>query len=211
MDYDILLDRSSDFIAFNDIFEPAYPGAANEQVVFDLLQMLWDRGRDRRLRRADDRRPAGHAVPPVLLQMGFGDHQVSNFTTVTEARTIGAVRPHADPRRQPLPRQPLLRAAGDQTRPVPRLRHALRLGARRARADDDRRAADRRADPHQTVPRQVPATQFQLNRFQLTGSVPNVCGHQPCRAAVHGHELTGLRPIGSTRYPAGHQPFANSA
>jgi hypothetical protein len=37
----------------------------------------------------------------------------------------------------------------------------------------------------------VPAAQFQLNQFQLTGGVPNVCGHQPCRAAVHGHELTG--------------------
>ncbi|HEX4083257.1 MAG TPA: hypothetical protein VHX40_09875, partial [Acidimicrobiales bacterium] len=47
------------------------------------------------------------------------------------------------------------------------------------------------ADPHQTVPRQVPAAQFQLNRFQLTGVVPNVCGNRPCRAAVHGRELTG--------------------
>ena len=44
MDYDVLLDRSSDFVAFNLVFQSAYPGAANRQVVLDLLQMLWDRG-----------------------------------------------------------------------------------------------------------------------------------------------------------------------
>jgi len=53
------------------------------------------------------------------------------------------VRPHADPRPRSLRRQPLLRAAGDQTQPVPRLGRALRLGPRRPRAADDRRAADR--------------------------------------------------------------------
>jgi hypothetical protein len=47
------------------------------------------------------------------------------------------------------------------------------------------------ADPHQTVPRQVPAAQRQLVEFQLTGRVPDLCGSNPCVAAVHGHELTG--------------------
>ncbi len=191
MDYDILLDRSSDFVAFNDIFEPAYPGSANQQVVFDLLQMLWDRGETDGYAEQMTGGLPGTPSHQVLLQMGFGDHQVSNFTTVTEARTIGAAvhTPTLAAGRFPgnlfyglpaIKRNPYRGSAAlyvwDPGVPAP------------TTADEPPTAG---ADPHQTVPRQVPAAQFQLNQFQLTGRVPNVCGHQPCRAAVHGHELTG--------------------
>jgi hypothetical protein len=191
MDYDVLLDRSSDFVAFNDIFDPAYPGAANEQVVFDLLQMLWDRGETDGYAEQMTGGLPGTPSHQVLLQMGFGDHQVSNFTTVTEARTIGASvhTPTLAPGRfagnlfyglPAIKRNPYRGSAAlyvwDPGVPAP------------TTADEPPTAG---ADPHQTVPRQVPAAQFQLNQFQLTGGVPNVCGHQPCRAAVHGHELTG--------------------
>ena len=191
MDYDVLLDRSSDFVAFNDIFEPAYPGSANQQVVFDLLQMLWDRGETDGYAEQMTGGLPGTPSHQVLLQMGFGDHQVSNFTTVTEARTIGASvhTPTLAAGRFPgnlfyglpaIKRNPYRGSAAlyvwDPGVPAP------------TTADEPPTAG---ADPHQTVPRQVPAAQFQLNQFQLTGRVPNVCGNQPCRAAVHGHELTG--------------------
>jgi hypothetical protein len=191
MDYDILLDRSSDFVAFNDIFDPAYPGGANEQVVFDLLQMLWDRGETDGYAEQMTGGLPGTPSHQVLLQMGFGDHQVSNFTTVTEARTIGASvhTPTLAPGR----------FAGNLFYGLPAIKRnpyrgsaALYVwdpGVPAPPTTDEPPTAG--ADPHQTVPRQVPAAQFQLNQFQLTGAVPNVCGRQPCRAAVHGPELTG--------------------
>jgi hypothetical protein len=61
-------------------------------LILDLIQMLWDRGdpegyashmSDHPLRDT----PAHH----VLLQMAWGDHQVSNIEAETEARTLGAV------------------------------------------------------------------------------------------------------------------------
>ena len=103
MDYDILLDRSADFVAFNDVFEAAYGGADNRQVILDLLQMLWDRGETDGYAEQMTGGLPGTPSHQVLLQMGFGDHQVSNFTTITEARTIGAAihRPALAPGRFP--------------------------------------------------------------------------------------------------------------
>ena len=47
--------------------------------------------RGRRLRAPHDDRPAAeHAPHTVLMQVAFGDHQVSNVTAEVEARTIGA-------------------------------------------------------------------------------------------------------------------------
>lgn len=191
MDYDILLDRSADFVAFNDIFEPAYPGEANRQVVFDLLQMLWDRGETDGYAEQMTGGLPGTPSHQVLLQMGFGDHQVSNFTTVTEARTIGASmhKPALAPGRFP----------GNLFYGIPAVRSNPSHGAATLYVWDPGVPAPPTADvpptagqdPHQTVPRQVPAAQRQLNQFQLTGGVPNVCGSKPCKAAVNGPELTG--------------------
>jgi len=191
MDYDILLDRSSDFVAFNSLFEPAYPGADNRLVIFDLLQMQWDRGETDGYAEQMTGGLPGTPSHQVLLQMGFGDHQVSNFTTVTEARTIGAAVhvPTLAPGRfpgnlfwglKPITRDPYRGKAAlyvwDPGVPAP------------TTADEPPTAGP---DPHQTVPREVPAAQYQLNQFQLTGSVPNVCGHRPCTAPVSGQGLTG--------------------
>jgi hypothetical protein len=193
MDYDILLDRSSDFVAFESIFEPAYPGAANEQVVFDVLQMLWDRGETDGYAEQMTGGLPGTPSHQVLLQMGFGDHQVSNFTTVAEARTIGASmhEPALTPGRFP----------GDLFYGIPAVKSNPYHGAATLYVWDPGPLvpAPPTADvpptvgptPHQSIPRQVPAAQRQLNQFQLTGGVPDVCGSKPCMAAVDGPELTG--------------------
>lgn len=193
MDYDILLDRSSDFVAFNDVFDPAYPGEANRQVIFDLLQMLWDRGETDGYAEQMTGGLPGTPSHQVLLQMGFGDHQVSNYTTAAEARTIGASihEPALAPGRFPgnlfygipaVKGNPSHEAAtlyvwdpGPSVPAPPTVDEPPTVGP----------------DPHQTVPRQVPAAQRQLNQFQLTGGVPDVCGSKPCEAAVNGPELTG--------------------
>jgi hypothetical protein len=112
MDYSILLPRSSDYVAtqaitatqpsqvnpkdptslvgYSTIFDTAYPDQAQRMIVLDLIQTLWDRSD-----------PDGYATHmrgglpntphhEVLLQAGYGDHQVANITAEDEARTIGA-------------------------------------------------------------------------------------------------------------------------
>ena len=112
MNYSMLLPRSSDYVAskplsaydptlfnpgdpqgqigYSDIFDTAYPDQSQRMLVLDLIQNLWDR--------SDPNGYASHMVSGLpntpehrlLLQPGYGDHQVANITAETEARTIGA-------------------------------------------------------------------------------------------------------------------------
>ncbi len=91
MNYSVLLPRSVDFDQFAQFLYPAYPDEEQRPLIFDLMQLLWDRGE-----------PDGYAArmtstplpdtPPhqVLLDVAFGDHQVSDYQADVEARTIGA-------------------------------------------------------------------------------------------------------------------------
>ncbi|MGH9027616.1 MAG: hypothetical protein ACRDWD_16095 [Acidimicrobiia bacterium] len=91
MNYSTLLSRSIDFDPFFDIIRQAYPDELDRTIINSLLQMLWDRAEANGYAHhmTDDPLPG---TPPhqVLLVMAFGDHQVANITTETEARTIGA-------------------------------------------------------------------------------------------------------------------------
>src|SRR3954447_7782083 len=107
MNYSTLLQRSTDFGRGTDdectralngdlpsyacLVYKAYPSEQDRQVVFALMQMLWDRGE------ADGY--AWHMTSDplpntpkheVLMNLAFGDHQVSNWAAAVEARTIGA-------------------------------------------------------------------------------------------------------------------------
>jgi hypothetical protein len=112
MDYSILLPRSSDYVAtqavsqvnpltfdpndptaevgYSNIFDSAYPDQSQRMLTLDLLQTLWDRsdpdGYASHMTGGLPGTPAHH----VLLQAGYGDHQVANITAEDEARTIGA-------------------------------------------------------------------------------------------------------------------------
>src|SRR3954469_950862 len=107
MNYSTLLQRSTDFGRGTDdectralggdlpsyacLVYKAYPSEQDRQVVFALMQMLWDRGE------ADGYawHMTGDPYPntpkhEVLMSLGFGDHQVSNWAAAVEARTMGA-------------------------------------------------------------------------------------------------------------------------
>jgi hypothetical protein len=107
MNYSTLLQRSTDFGRGTDdectrvlggelpsyacLVYKAYPSEQDRQVVFGLMQMLWDRGE------ADGYawHMTGDPYPntpkhEVLMSLGFGDHQVSNWAAAVEARTMGA-------------------------------------------------------------------------------------------------------------------------
>jgi hypothetical protein len=91
MNYSVLLPRSVDFDEFAQVFYPYYPNETSRPLVLDMMQMLWDRGE-----------PDGYAermtgdplpdTPPhqVLMDVAFGDHQVTDYQADVEARTVGA-------------------------------------------------------------------------------------------------------------------------
>jgi hypothetical protein len=95
MNYSILLDRSVQFDPFRVILEPAYPNAITQQLAFSLIQMLWDRSDPNGYAHRMTTNPLPNTPPhEVLLQVAFGDHQVTTWQADVEARTIGA-RAHA--------------------------------------------------------------------------------------------------------------------
>jgi hypothetical protein len=91
MNYSVLLPRSVDFDQFAQVLYPSYPNETARPLILDLIQMLWDRGEPNGYahRMTDDPLPN---TPPhqVLLDVAFGDHQVTNYQADAEARTIGA-------------------------------------------------------------------------------------------------------------------------
>jgi hypothetical protein len=102
MNYSTLLQRSVDFDDFAPILYNAYPNELERQLIFSLIQMLWDRGEaDGYAHHMTDDPLPNTPAHKVLLDMAFGDHQVTNWATAVEARTIGArIRtPVLDPNR----------------------------------------------------------------------------------------------------------------
>jgi len=91
INYGTLLDRSVDYTQFAVVSTSAYPDPLDRQLGFSLTQMLWDRGEgDGYAQHMTDDPYPGTPAHQVLLIEAFGDHQVANIGTETEARTIGA-------------------------------------------------------------------------------------------------------------------------
>jgi hypothetical protein len=113
MNYSTLLNRSADWeasggslverlpgldptdptgtVAYADALYTAYPSPVDQQLVFALLQMLWDRAEaDGYAHHITDDPLPGTPAHQVMLQAAFSDHQVANVTAEVEARTIGA-------------------------------------------------------------------------------------------------------------------------
>ena len=104
MNYSTLLRRSSDSGQYLDIpglgLWAHYPNLQQRPLILSLMQLLWDRGEangyaEHMTSDPLPNTPAHH----VLLQMAYGDHQVSNLAGEVEARTIGAQvhTPELDP------------------------------------------------------------------------------------------------------------------
>ncbi|MHB1519376.1 MAG: hypothetical protein ACYCVN_08910 [Acidimicrobiales bacterium] len=183
MNYSILLPRSIDFTSFYSILDSSYPSPSEQQLGFVLIQMLWDRGEtDGYVEQLTSHPLPGTPSHQVLLQMAFGDHQVSNVTTEIEARTIGAVvhTPELVPGR--IPGDPFFGLVA-----APRSRPYSAPGSLFVWDDpqiDVPPAGDvpptAGPDPHDVIPRSVPEAQHQLVHFLRTGVVLNVCGPRPC-------------------------------
>ncbi len=101
MNYSTLLTRSTDFgrgnpptsggIEYAWPLYQSYPQRNERQLLFSLMQMLWDRAEPNGYAQHMTTEPYPHTpAHQVMLMGGYGDHQVSNVTAEVEARTIGA-------------------------------------------------------------------------------------------------------------------------
>jgi hypothetical protein len=91
MNYSTLLQRSVDFDTYKLFLVPAYPDEMDRMLDYSIVQMLWDRAEADGYAEHMTTNPYPNTpAHTVLLDMAFGDHQVANITTETEARTIGA-------------------------------------------------------------------------------------------------------------------------
>jgi hypothetical protein len=87
----VLVQRSTDFAPFAAILTAAYPDNSMYTVTLDVIQQLWDRGDPD----GYAEQMTAHPLPDtpshtVLMQIAYGDHQVSMYAAAVEARTIGA-------------------------------------------------------------------------------------------------------------------------
>ena len=90
INYSLLLPRSVDFAKYEAVFKPAYPNDLDRMVDIDLLQMLWDRGEGGGYAQHVTANPyEGTNAKPILLDVAFGDWQVSELSAMVAARTMG--------------------------------------------------------------------------------------------------------------------------
>jgi hypothetical protein len=95
MNYSTLLTRSTDSGQYLDTaglgLWANYPGLERRPLILSLMQLLWDRGEANGYAQHMTSDPLPDTPEHhVLLQLAYGDHQVSNLAAETEARTIGA-------------------------------------------------------------------------------------------------------------------------
>jgi hypothetical protein len=95
MNYSTLLRRSSDSGQYLDTpnigLWAHYPNLQQRPLILSLMQLLWDRGESNGYAQHMTSDPLPDTpAHHVLLQLAYGDHQVSNLAGEVEARTIGA-------------------------------------------------------------------------------------------------------------------------
>jgi hypothetical protein len=89
--FSLLLTRSTQFPSFGRILYGKYTDPIDQALVNSMIQLLWDRGEANGYVYHMVRDPLPNTpVKTVLLHEAFGDHQVTNVATETEARIIGA-------------------------------------------------------------------------------------------------------------------------
>jgi hypothetical protein len=192
IDYaNLLVQRSTDFAPFGTILYANYKDQSLHPLILDLMQQLWDRGEPDGYAEQMTSNPLP-ATPShqVLMQIAYGDHQVSMYAAAVEARTVGASA-----------YQPALSLTTNRARDrnlfygLPAIKSfpfggsAIEIwdsgpGHTQPPPLGNLAPADSAAnvDPHHD-PRNTPAAQQQVSDFlQPSGTVSNVCANQPCRS-----------------------------
>jgi hypothetical protein len=191
MDYtNLLFQRSVDFAPFGTIQFGSYTDKSMQPMILDLMQQLFDRSE-----------PDGyaaemtsHPLPDtpkhvVLMQIAYGDFQVSMYAGAMEARTIGAsaVEPALDPSRA---RDKNLLYGIPAIKSYPFNGSAIEVwdsGPGRVQpppfANVPPTPAANNIDPHED-PRSTPLERQQKSDFLMpNGAVTDVCAGQPCHSS----------------------------
>lgn len=99
MAYSFLLRRSIDFADYSLVFSGiatgptggGYPSVKDQTILLSMAQMLWDRAESSGYAYHIQNHPLPNTpAHAVLLQVAYGDHQVSMWSAEAMARTIGA-------------------------------------------------------------------------------------------------------------------------
>jgi hypothetical protein len=204
MNYSTLLTRSVDFADYALILYPSYPDESIRPLLLSMVQMEWDRGEpDGYANHMTGNPLPGTPRHHVLIDMAYGDHQVTNVATEVEARTIGAPlrRPALDPGRPPsaytnfFPQLPTLGPLSGSAAHGNGF-FVWDIGPKRpdgaggylgtASAPITNTAPDDSfgVDPHDTVINTSPAIRHQIAAFiSPQGRIIDTCGSRPCYAA----------------------------
>jgi len=184
MNYSTLLNRSVDWEgqlelkagipAYSVPFYESYRDPLERQIVFGLMQMLWDRGEaNGYAHHMTDDPYANTPAHDVMLQVAFSDHQVANVSAEVEARTIGApIMTPGLPEGRHWEMDPYFA----DTATYPHEGSALVYwDSGNATPPNANIPPDQGADPH-SHPRNEPAAAWQEAHFLLTGTMYDVCG-----------------------------------
>jgi len=185
MNYSTLLNRSVDWEAspLSQLFYGFHPDKKEQQLLFAVMQMLWDRAEANGYAHHMTSDPLPNTpAHAILMHVAFGDHQVANASAEVEARTLGAklMRPpleegkhwEADPYFTPTADYPRWGSAmvywdsGNATPPNANI------------------PANHDGDPHED-PRREPGGALQKDVFLHWGLVIDVCDGQPYRTDDH--------------------------
>lgn len=99
--YAILLPRSVDFAPYLEIMKTQWPDPLDRIVLFDIMQLLWDRGEPSGYLGRITENPLPNTPPhKVLFQVAMQDAQVANLGSHIYARSVNAVL--IDPYARPL-------------------------------------------------------------------------------------------------------------
>jgi hypothetical protein len=181
MNYSTLLQRSVDFDLYSTLIYPAYPDESTRQLMFAVLQLLWDRGEAN----GYAQHMTGDPLPNtpahnVLMHVAFGDHQVSDTTAEIEARTIGAraYKPALAAGRSPWTRFQLIPSIGK----FPFSGSAIVMWDAGTPAPPITNTPNRGGDDPHSRPRSTVAARVQKSEFlKIAGRVVDVCGGKPCK------------------------------
>ncbi len=190
MNFSVLLQRSSNWDIYGAILRQAYLAEPDRALSLALIQMLWDRGEANGYAHHMTTDPLrGTPAKKVLMQVAFGDWQVSQWAAEVQARTIGARTPRAilDPGRSPdralLYGIPRIRAFPYDGSAITYWDSGPGVNGRPPATNTPPREG---RDPHES-PRATPAARRQKSEFlKVDGRVVDVCGGKPC----HSHDYT---------------------
>lgn len=205
MNYSLLLNRSTDFDLYFTFLREAYPDPVDQQVIFGVLQMLWDRAEGSGYAQHTTTNPYPNTPEKqVLLHVAFGDFQVPQVSAEIQARAYGAgVRsPALAPGRHPdtapffglgeagpFPTSESVLVYWDSgTIPPPESNTTIEDSAAYAAACDPVPEALRGddvvcGDSHEDPRRSPESMRQKLLFFRPDGRIEDTCGTGPCRAA----------------------------